>query len=1643
MKRSYVQILLVPGILLMICCFIAMRATAQEMSREDTVIVLTVDPVIDMVSFTGDEDANFELTAEAMPGGDTYVIADLYFTWLQFTPGWVSTAIYDSVTSTLVIDVDTNLLGEARSAGIAISALVNDTVLGPVLAYIIQEGTPAPFIFVSPEFQAVSYQGGPTTPFNIVHFNISGWAVDSSSMQGWISIDSVDYTNHFIIFNVEGNPDQDIRSDTITIWDTGNNSVSDELVIFQEAAPFPLLVASPRGQLVSYTGNDFVNFDVTAVNLPAGWEVDTLTLQPWITFNEQGNNLLGLDVAANTSSETRVDTVFISGIGNPSVKDSVFIFQYSDQDTFLLAAPRQKIVSYAGDPAVEFEITTANLPGGWQVDPLTIADWIVGAVNWGDSILSIDVSENTGLETRVDTIRLYATGNPGVYDSVMVYQFSSPDTFLLAAPRTQTVSHLDNPMVNFSITTANLPQNGWQVEPASVQPWITINTQGNALLSLHVWPNDSTWTRADTIILIANVNPAIHDSVIIYQYSILDTFLLAAPREHIVPYQGSDSVDFMITSANLPGGWEVDAATVAGWVTGTENIDDSVFRLQVSENPTPQTRRDTIWLRATGFPGIYDSIFLYQYSRPDTFLLAAPRERKVSHLGDTAVDYTVTVSNLPVNGWQVDPATVQPWISVTQQGDDILRLSVEQNDSLATRKDTIFLRATDNPTIQDFVFIYQYSALDTFLLAAPREKKIGYTANSGVDFRVTSANLPGGWEVDLSTLAEWVDGSVNIGDSILRLIVSENESLETRVDTIWFFGTGHPDVYDFIMIYQYSRPDTFLLAAPREQRVVHTGNSAVDFIVTASNVPAAGWQVDPATVQPWISVLEQGNNLLRLDVSPNDSLKSRIDTIWFYVGANPDIYDSVFIYQYSALDTFLLAAPRERKVGRFQTDTEFRISTANLPEGWHVSDTTTQDWITNVTNQGDTLLSLTITENPLFETRIDTIWIYANGNDYVYDSIFIFQYSYDSAYILTAPREQVIPFNYTGFLPEEFVITGVNTTALNYEVEFDPPELDEWLVTSGIVNNKLVFSVQNSNDTSVTRVARINIYDLANTVIRDSVYVYQWSNFEPYIIIIPAGKDSIGPGDTTFTVRAWSNQAEYTVTNHDEDWFHFIVGPDTVNSTVLNYDDSLTIVVDTNTNSYLARSGIISFSSDLTATDFYLGQNKAPEEYVYISGKVSVPPDGDSLAGVIVYADPFVDTTDMHGNYELKVLKGWKGRIIPEINTHYYDPTHVVIDKKEGQDIDTTGVDFNAYLIDPKVRITVYDTAICSGESLDSSLVGRYPDIFVSGTYGPESYRWHTLPEGNEGSISDTTLREPVFYPTENTTYILQLTNNNITVSDTFAIQVKPLPVAREFTGEAVVCQNQAGRVYIVNEFGEQEYFLWSLPQGGGTFVTDPTTNIVVIDWGEVPGTYELALTTFLDGCAAEPFVMIITVSEDMAPEPAGVYRKSEDNFLYCDDEEADSYRWGWYRLEGSKIVGEPYYIPDKDEWYCRLPDGYSVLSDTNRYFVEIRYEGMECFSRTFYNPPVNIEEQEALEVQVFPNPTSGELHVRFSTLTAKSEIILMIWDFTGKLVYHQALQVINGSTLTVDEARYFRPGIYLFNIQVEKKVFRNKIIVH
>lgn len=89
----------------------------------------------------------------------------------------------------------------------------------------------------------------------------------------------------------------------------------------------------------------------------------------------------------------------------------------------------------------------------------------------------------------------------------------------------------------------------------------------------------------------------------------------------------------------------------------------------------------------------------------------------------------------------------------------------------------------------------------------------------------------------------------------------------------------------------------------------------------------------------------------------------------------------------------------------------------------------------------------------------------------------------------------------------------------------------------------------------------------------------------------------------------------------------------------------------------------------------------------------------------------------------------------------------------------------------------------------------------------------------------------------------------------------------------------------------------------------------------------------------------------------------------------------------------------------------------------------------------ISIEENSVANLNVFPNPTSGELNVTF-TNNGISESNIVVYDMQGRLVKELFNGKIAGEFINTYTTSDLSPGMYILNIQNEKGFKQERIIV-
>lgn len=156
------------------------------------------------------------------------------------------------------------------------------------------------------------------------------------------------------------------------------------------------------------------------------------------------------------------------------------------------------------------------------------------------------------------------------------------------------------------------------------------------------------------------------------------------------------------------------------------------------------------------------------------------------------------------------------------------------------------------------------------------------------------------------------------------------------------------------------------------------------------------------------------------------------------------------------------------------------------------------------------------------------------------------------------------------------------------------------------------------------------------------------------------------------------------------------------------------------------------------------------------------------------------------------------------------------------------------------------------------------------------------------------------------------------------------------------------------------------------------------------------------------------------------------------------NFEWGWYEMNGGSL-GEKYIIPDRNDWYCRLPENHTFDPIQYTYFAQLTYKNSStCQTISFLNgnAPVNIAELPDRPYAIFPNPTSGTIWLSFDKSILQG-IVVKIRDVNGQTVSSETVYPGQSSDMVkIESVNNLRQGVYLVEVQVGESRFNSKIVV-
>jgi hypothetical protein len=328
-------------------------------------------------------------------------------------------------------------------------------------------------------------------------------------------------------------------------------------------------------------------------------------------------------------------------------------------------------------------------------------------------------------------------------------------------------------------------------------------------------------------------------------------------------------------------------------------------------------------------------------------------------------------------------------------------------------------------------------------------------------------------------------------------------------------------------------------------------------------------------------------------------------------------------------------------------------------------------------------------------------------------------------------------------------------------------------------------------------------------------------------------------------------------------------------------------------------------------------------------------------------------------------------------------------------------------------------TDAVNAQIAESPISGLLPSYIVCEnetinlTVSPQlSCNWSGLYTGTQNDIS--------FIGTSTGNLILVTTNNyGCANSESITITVNPIPYPI-ISGSQAICQNSYWETYSIPSTSNQ--INWTVTNGD--IMSSSNANDVVIHWGlGTTGTLNVTETITETGCHND-YSYTVLLGENVALDTAEVLQLSS-SVLYTPNDYSFM-NWGYESILTQIPVSIGVYSQ-----YCEFPNFNPSL---NYYWVEIG-DGNGCITKSYFNNPNFIANTQILEqnlVEIFPNPTEGEINIKTDLERFDFEII----NLDGHLV-------MSGS----GDHSFMLPmieipsGLYFITIKSKGYQFNQKII--
>jgi M6 family metalloprotease-like protein len=420
--------------------------------------------------------------------------------WFRITSG--STGIN---AGTIEFSTDANNETAERTGVITITSL--GATGSPKTVTIIQATNP-PVLTASPASRSIDFTSG-TASFEVS--NAGGgsfdWTAAITAGNSWLQITSgASGTNSGVInISATANPDNAIRTGTITLTAPGVTGSPKVLSIIQAATP-PVLTITPPALLVDFEATT-TSFEIT--NTGGGsmaWAAVLDTGAPWlhITSGASGTNtgIMVVTIDTNPDNAIRTGTIIVTApdaLGSPIT----LTIQQKANPPVLSLSPSVRMVPFQGG-ITTFDVT--NTGGGnmnWTASSEG-SSWIhisSGASGTNSGTITIFYDTNPDNAFRSGYLNITAEGATGGQVTVSIEQAANPP-ILDITPTSRSIGY-DTGITSFDVSNTGGGDLVWSatIEPGVSWLHISSGSSGNnaGTITIYADANAEYTSRAGTI----------------------------------------------------------------------------------------------------------------------------------------------------------------------------------------------------------------------------------------------------------------------------------------------------------------------------------------------------------------------------------------------------------------------------------------------------------------------------------------------------------------------------------------------------------------------------------------------------------------------------------------------------------------------------------------------------------------------------------------------------------------------------------------------------------------------------------------------------------------------------------------------------------------------------------------------------------------------------------------------------------------------------------------------------------------------------------------------------------------------------------------------------------------------------------------